>query len=84
MSYCLPAFRKTHLVLSGNEARLYERRNGLDFCIHAQKDVAWTHRQIWERHRGIVLRFRRLQFAWRLAGKHIPLFRRMILRALET
>ncbi|MGC1770791.1 MAG: hypothetical protein WA785_20955 [Candidatus Acidiferrales bacterium] len=84
MTYRLPRFQDTYLVLAGGEVHLYEERNGLDFCIHTQKETTWTHRQIWQRHRALVLRFRRLQLAWKLGGKHIPMFRRMILCAMES
>ena len=86
VAYCLPQFRDTYVVLLGDEVRLYEERGGLDFniaCFVAQEVDKCSPREIWMRHRAIVVRFRRLQRLWRLGGKHIPVFRRMILRALE-
>jgi hypothetical protein len=52
-------------------------------CPMLMLNRTFSHEDAWVYHRRAVLRFRRLQQAWKIA-KHFPFLRQRVLRALEA
>jgi hypothetical protein len=78
--YRLVPLRKTHLDYEGPHTLLIETETGRTMLRITRR---LEHREAWTRQRHAVLRFRRLQRAWRIA-KHFPFLRQRVLKALEA